>query len=306
MCTTRGDASKRAREHESIRGPRGVMVLTTVAPAKINWTLEVLGRREDGYHEIRSVMQTIELHDEVVVAESDGVELASVRAAIDALGEAGYELRTGVDVAKRIPVAAGLGGGSSDAAATLRLLDQAHGLNLGVDQLADIGAGVGSDVPFFVHGGTAMVEGRGECVTPLADVPPTWLVLVAPPIAIAEKTRTMYGALSRSDFGDGSRTAALVEQLQGGGAINDEMFCNAFERAAFEVFEGLGKYREWLLKAGASTVHLCGAGPALFALASGEAEARAIRARLTRPKMGERTWVVRTIGRAEATLVWEG
>jgi 4-diphosphocytidyl-2-C-methyl-D-erythritol kinase len=278
--------------------------LTTIAPGKINWTLEVLGKREDGYHEIRSVMQTIELHDELRKGDGGG-ELESVRAAIEALGNAGYETRTNVYVTKRVPVAAGLGGGSSDAAATLRLLDSALGLNLGFETLADIGAGVGSDVPFFVHGGTALVEGRGERITRLPDARTTWMVLVAPPISIAEKTRTMYAALRESDFSDGMRTAGLVEHFAGGGAIQDSLICNAFERAAYEVFAGLGKYREWLLEAGAGAVHLCGAGPALFALASGEAEARAIRGRLTRPKMGERTWVVRTIGRAEATAVWE-
>jgi 4-diphosphocytidyl-2C-methyl-D-erythritol kinase len=116
----------------------------------------------------------------------------------------------------------------------------------------------------------------------------------------------MYGALRSSDFSDGSRTSAFVERLQSGGAIEDSMLGNAFERAAFEVFAGLSKHRDWLREAGAASVHLCGAGPALFALASGEAEARAMRRRLTRPKMGERSYVVRTIGRAEATLVWEG
>ncbi len=291
------------------------MTLTTIAPAKINWTLEVVGKRDDGYHEIRSVMQTIELHDELSFEPSDAIEVTyegrePPEGDLVARATSVFARQTGgrgarINVRKRVPEAAGLGGGSSDAAATLRALNRIWGAGYTDEPLAEIGSELGSDVAFFSHGGTALAEGRGERVTPLADAPQSWLVLLVPAISLPEKTRAMYSALGADDFTDGSRTAALVERLAAGSGIEDEMLYDAFERAAYEQFLGLGKFRDWLIEAGARSVHLCGSGPALFALASGEPEARAIRGRLNRQRHGERVHVVRTVGRAEATLVWD-
>jgi len=157
-----------------------------LAYAKINLTLEVTGKRPDGYHELVSIMQTISVADELSLSRAsdltldcDQPELAGednlVLRAARLLGAGGhFELR------KRIPVAAGLGGGSSDAALALRLLDTVHHLHLTPEQLLDAAAKLGSDVPFFLHGGTALIEGRGERVRPLADLPQHWLVLVNP------------------------------------------------------------------------------------------------------------------------------
>jgi 4-diphosphocytidyl-2-C-methyl-D-erythritol kinase len=288
------------------------MPVTTIAPAKINWTLEVLGKRADGFHEVRTILQTIELHDEVSVEASDRVAVSyagrpapredSVRRAADSFAaESG--LGATISVTKQIPVSAGLGGGSSDAAATLRSLAAVWGINEN-DRLPDYARALGSDVTFFLTGGTALAKGRGEVVTPLPDVSETWMLLVVPPISITGKTRRMYSSLRPGDFSDGSNTMQVAERIREGKPIGDDLMCNAFERAAFEAFEGLEKYREWMMAAGARRVHLAGAGPSLFALASGEAEARAMRARITRPKMGERVYAVRTISAAEATLVW--
>jgi 4-diphosphocytidyl-2-C-methyl-D-erythritol kinase len=288
------------------------MPVTTIAPAKINWTLEVLGKRADGFHEVRTILQTIELHDEVSVESSDRVAVSyagrsaprddSVRRAADSFA-AGSGLGATISVTKQIPGSAGLGGGSSDAAATLRSLAAVWGINE-KDRLPDYARALGSDVTFFLTGGTALAKGRGEVVTPLPDVSETWMLLVVPPISITGKTRRMYSSLRPSDFSDGSNTMQVAERIREGKPIGDDLMCNAFERAAFEAFEGLEKYREWMMAAGARRVHLAGAGPSLFALASGEAEARAMRARITRPKMGERVYAVRTISAAEATLVW--
>jgi 4-diphosphocytidyl-2-C-methyl-D-erythritol kinase len=291
------------------------MTLTTVAPAKINWTLEVLGKRDDGYHEIRSVMQTIELHDELSFEPSDAIEVTyegqeAPEGDLVARAAEAFAERTGghgarISVRKRVLEAAGLGGGSSDAAATLRGLNQLWGVGSMDERLAEMGSELGSDVAFFSHGGTALAEGRGERVTPLPDAPQAWLVLLVPAISLPAKTRAMYSTLRAEDFTDGSRTAALVERLATEDGIEDGSLCNAFERAAYEHFPGLGKFRDWLIEAGAGSVHLCGAGPALFALASGEPEARAIRGRLNRQRHGERVHVVRTVGPTEATLVWD-
>ena len=279
-----------------------------IAPAKINWTLEVLGRREDGYHAVRTVMQAIDVCDRLEFGVGEGVRLevegpheASeddlvLRAASLLDGGGGRGARIGVW--KHIPVAAGLGGGSSDAAASLRGLDELWGLGHDEADLMELASQIGSDVPFFLHGGTALVEGRGERVTPLPDARPRWLVVLAPAIQIADKTKRMYAALRPEHFSDGSRTAALVERVRNGEGVREEDLFNAFEEVAFEVFEGLDGYREALLAAGARRVHLGGAGPALFALAEDEAGANAIRDKVSSPD--GRLFVARTLGAAES------
>ena len=286
------------------------------APAKVNWTLEALGRREDGYHEVRTVMQTVEPCDTLRVwaeerpgdpAPPEGAgdgPLLMLRGGNLRLGFAANEMWPGggrvpgtdlifktadlldpdwkrlggVDIAKQIPFVAGLGGSSSDAAAALRALNDVWGLHHDGAALTELAAQIGSDVPFFLHGGTA---------------------LVVPPLHLPEKTRRMYAALTPSDFTDGSRTEALAEQLRAGMPIRDGDLYNAFERAAYAVFEGLDVYREALLAAGAGRVHLAGAGPALFALAEDEAGANAIRDKVSLPA-GGRVFVVRTLTAAES------
>ena len=279
-------------------------------PAKVNWTLEVLGRPDHyrGYHEVRTAIQAIDLCDILEFGAGEGVRLeveGSHEASADdlvlraaALLDGGGGRGARIRLTKRIPVAAGLGGGSSDAAATLRGLDELWGLGLGGERLAEIAVGLGSDVAFFLAGGTALAEGRGERVTPLPDAAETWLVLLAPPIAPADKTRRMYAALKRPEFSDGSRTAALVTAIREGRSVADGGLYNVFERAAYAAFAGLDAYREALLAAGAQRVHLAGAGPTLFALAGDEAGATAIRDKISLP--GGRLYVVRTLTAAES------
>ena len=286
-----------------------------IAPAKVNWTLEVLGRRDDGYHEVRTVMQTIDLCDELELGPAGALALSvegshlpaeddlALRAARLLAEAAGRRPEVAISLRKRIPSAAGLGGGSSDAAAVLRGLDRLWGLGLGPERLAELGARLGSDVPFFVHGGTALAEGRGERITPLPEAPEVWMVLVAPPFKLPDKTRRMYGALTPADFRDGARTSALANRLRQGGPIDDEWLHNAFERAAYQTFEGLAAYRDALLAAGARRAHLAGSGPALFALAADEAEARAIAKRLQ--PSDATAFVARTLTAGEALRVEE-
>ncbi len=286
------------------------------APAKINWMLEVLGRRDDGYHEVRTVMQTVEPCDILEIEPADelqmGVEerhefseddlVLRAASALDEGGGRGARIR----LTKRIPVAAGLGGGSSDAAAALRGLNELWGLDRSDSQLVEVAAGLGSDVPFFVYGGAALAEGRGERVTPLSEPPPTWLVLLAPPLELPEKTRRMYAALTPADFSDGSRADAIVRRIREGGAVDDGSLYNVFERVAYEVFEGLDAYRDALLTAGVRRVHLAGSGPALFALGADEDEARSVHARLRLPggqapgRAPAWAFVVRTLAATEA------
>ncbi len=285
------------------------------APAKINWTLEVLGRRPDGYHEVRTVLQTIDVCDEVRVAPAEALSLSAegpheareddlaLRAAALLADVSGRAPAVHISLAKRIPAAAGLGGGSADAAAVLRGLDRLWGLGLRPQLLAELAAALGSDAPFFVYGGTAFAEGRGEQLTPLPDLPPAWLVLLVPPFRLPEKTRRMYEALTAADFSDGSGSAALARRLEAGEPIAAECLRNAFERAAFATFPGLAAYREALLAAGAERVHLAGSGPGLFALGPTAAAARRLHERLRPP--GGLAFVARTLTAAEAVAVEE-
>ena len=294
--------------------------MRTIAPAKVNWTLEVLGRRQDGYHEIRSVMQTIDLCDELSAELSDspvfetakGEPLADddliVRAARALEGGVGRALPVRIRVTKRIPVASGLGGGSSDAAAVLRLLNRLHQLELSDEELATVGAAVGSDVPFFVYGGTALVEGRGERVTPLPDVPQAWLVVLVPPSSVPEKTRKMYEAIKPFDYADGRRSMEFIKRAGAREPVNMASLYNSFDDSnqgaspATSVFAQLKPYKAALMKAGASGVCLAGAGPALFSVAAYQRQARNI-SRELRPDL--RVCVARTITAAEATAIVE-
>ena len=289
------------------RGSATLAPMRLNAPAKINWTLEVLGRRDDSYHEVRTVLQTVGLCDTLQITPGRDLEFTMegrkvseddlVLRAASLLGQ-GSARGANISLSKRIPVAAGLGGGSSDAAAALRGLNELWGLGYNDSGLAEMAAALGSDVAFFLRGGSALAEGRGERVTPLPDAPAVWLVLLIPPIHVSEKTKRIYAALTAADFSGGTRTDSLVRGIREGRPVDDGSLCNTFERAAYEMFEGLDAYGDALLAAGAHRVHLAGSGPALFALGPGEEAARAVYARLRTP--GGETFVVRTLTAAES------
>ena len=249
------------------------------AYAKINLTLEVLGPpKADGYHKISSVFQTIDLADTLIVQPGSDIHFTCnlsllqsadnlVIRALEALRKASrHEKGADINLIKRIPIASGLGGGSSDAAAALLALNELWHLELAEQELSEIAAHVGSDVPFFLQGGTALVEGRGEKVTPLPPLPSRWLVLLSPPLDIPDKTKNLYASLSPFDYSEGEHTQRLVEAIKLGKPIDDSYFFNSFERVAYRVFDSLEQYRQRFIEAGAASVHLAGSGPTLFAL----------------------------------------
>ena len=283
---------------------------TLSAYAKINLTLEVLGRRADGYHDIASVMQTIDLADTLSFEKDDQVRLLCespglaspdnlvLRAAM-LLQEAG-KCRQGVKMRlqKAIPIAAGLGGGSSDAAATLLGLNEFWKLNLPLQQLIPLASELGSDVPFFLMGGTALVKGRGEWVTPLPALPHAWVVLLKPSIDIPSKTARLYAALEEADFTAGEWTERLVALLHQGIFPDASFLFNVFQRAAFAFYPGLFDYRQRFLDAGAATVHLAGAGPTLFVLVEDRSRGEELHQRLC--GHGLEAYLVQTIGAVSA------
>jgi len=254
-------------------------VLKLQTPAKINLTLEVLGQRPDGYHELRSVFQTVGMYDTLYFEASRKVNITGntedwipgeslVMRTVELIKKRA-RVRKGADirVEKTIPLLSGLGGDSSDAAATVLGLNQLWGLDWEKEKLADVAAELGSDVTFFLTGGTALAEGRGEKITNLPALPRRWVVLMLPDI-VAEKGKTsqMYQALRASHFTDGQTTRRLVEVLITGLSFRPTMLVNNFENVAFAKGSILKTYKEHILKLGATFVHLCGSGPALYTM----------------------------------------
>ncbi len=261
-------------------------MLTILAPAKLNLTLEVKAKRDDGFHEIRSVIQTISLVDRLTFEPGETLEIKS--ASSGWLAEESLVSRTAallrqvtgcsngatITVSKQIPLLAGLGGDSSDAGATLRGLNQLWELGLSREELLKLAVQLGSDVSFFLYGGTARLEGRGERVTPLPALTHRWVVLALPPVArLPGKTKQLYESLTTNHFTDGWITEKLVEVIKGGGQFIDSFLFNTFENVAFTHFSSLDVSRSHMLKMGASHIHLAGTGPALFTLIADKARA---------------------------------
>lgn len=253
--------------------------------AKINLSLEIIRRRPDGFHEIASVMQTISLYDTLTLAPAPDLqfdcnlpELVSEdnlvwRAALRLHELCPEAAQAGADIylEKQIPAAAGLGGGSSNAATTLLALNQFWNLNLSQAQLEEEAARLGSDVPFFLEGGTALAEGRGEKLTPLAPLPRTWLVLLYPEIELpASKTKELYRMLGREDFTAGVVTRTLVRSLERGEKPSLSLFFNGFERVVYERFPQVDQFRQAFVDAGADHVWISGSGPTLFTIVESE------------------------------------
>jgi 4-diphosphocytidyl-2-C-methyl-D-erythritol kinase len=291
---------------------REVGCLRVKASAKVNLSLEVLGKRTDGYHEVRSVMQSIDIVDELWLERSTQLALAAddeglagednlvVRAAELLRHERGQTLGAAMRLKKGIPVAAGLGGGSADAAAALVGLEQLWGPRLSPEQIATLASSLGSDVPFFLRGGTALALGRGEVIRPIARGLEAWLVLLVPPHSVPGKTAKLYGSLSAELWTSGERTLLLAEAISRGRGIAGELMVNSFESIASRLFPELATHRAAMLESGASSVHLSGAGPAIFALLPAEQEASSIAARLS--ERGYNPLVARTLGSQEARL----
>ncbi|MEE8353831.1 MAG: 4-(cytidine 5'-diphospho)-2-C-methyl-D-erythritol kinase [Dehalococcoidales bacterium] len=267
-------------------------MLTATAPAKLNLTLEVLGRRDDGYHEIRSVVQAIDLGDRLTFEATGATEVSCtmpgwnaeeslVMRAVDVVSEAtGSDRGVTIEIEKRIPLMSGLGGDSSDAAAVLLALDRLWQLGLSPEKLHELAARLGSDVPFFLGGGTALMAGRGERLTPLPSPAATWAVVVVPPVPRGPgKTAHAYGRLEASDFTGGEQTERLAATLRSGGSLAGEPLFNAFERSAFAEVNRLVECRDAMLAASGtegSAVHLAGSGPGLFAVVADRPAAEAL------------------------------
>jgi 4-diphosphocytidyl-2-C-methyl-D-erythritol kinase len=250
------------------------------AYAKINLTLDVLGRRADGYHELATIMQTIDLSDTLCLTASDGEQTRLICSRPELSNDENLALRAArlvrerlglrqgltIELDKRIPMAAGLGGGSSDAAAVLVALQRWWQLPLSSEDLLEMAAALGSDVPFFLTGGLAFCEGRGERVTPLPlswPVEMRWLILLKPAISIS--TAAVFRNLSPAAYTDGSHSRAVLEALQEKHMPQEADLHNSLEQSVLVCYPEVAQAREAMLSAGASLVRLSGSGPTLFA-----------------------------------------
>jgi 4-diphosphocytidyl-2-C-methyl-D-erythritol kinase len=275
------------------------------ARAKVNLGLEVLTRRADGYHELRSVMWAIGLADRVTV-ETGGVgitlecaapevprtpENLAWRAAELVRRETGSPTGLRIRIDKRIPVAAGLGGGSADAAAVLAGLARLRARGLGARRLQAMAVALGMDVPFFLGRSPVMARGRGEELRPVPAGADLSLVLANPGFPLT--TRDVYGRLEPADYGDGRRVEALVRALRRGLPAIAAAVGNGLERAAARLWPGLAEVKAALLEAGCLAALMSGSGPTVIGIAPSQRAALGIRDALgARPW---RVWVTRTV-----------
>ena len=254
------------------------------APAKINLTLDVLHKRPDGFHEVEMIMTTVDLADRVWLRPSNDGHI-NIRVserfvpndrknlayqAADLLRRK-YGIREGVEITldKKIPVAAGLAGGSSDAAATLRGLNRLWKLQLSADELAELGAKIGSDVSFCVHGGTALAKGRGEKIQHLPAPPNCWVILAKPSISVS--TADIYRNLDVNSIKHPD-TAGMLEALHSG---NYDKMCdslgNVLEPVTMKLHPQVVVLKEKMEQFGADAVLMSGSGPTVFGFVRQEA-----------------------------------
>lgn len=265
------------------------MQKTVKAPAKINLTLDVIGKRADGYHEVEMIMTTIDLADRITLTEleEDVITIESTNGFVPnneqniAYGAAKilknkFAIKKGISIFihKKIPISAGLAGGSTDAAAVLRGLNDMWNLKLTLTELAEIGLEIGSDVPFCVHGGTVLAKGRGEELEFLPAPPPSWVVLVKPPISVS--TRDIYGRLNLSNMSHPD-TSRMIKAIK---VQNFQQMCdslgNVMEDVTFDLHPQVKCLKERMDSYGAAGVAMSGTGPTVFALTKTEAKARRI------------------------------
>ncbi|MBP1996182.1 4-(cytidine 5'-diphospho)-2-C-methyl-D-erythritol kinase [Paenibacillus eucommiae] len=256
------------------------------APAKINLSLDVLYKREDGYHEVEMVMTMVDLADRIEMQElpRDTIIISS-QAGYIPLDEKNlafqaarlikdrYEVKQGVYIHlnKKIPVAAGLAGGSSDAAAALRGLNRLWKLGIPEKELQTLGAELGSDVPFCISGGTAVARGRGEKLEPIASPPQCWVILAKPPINVS--TAEIYGKFNAKKIKRQPSTPNILAAIQN---RSFDKLCeglgNVLEDVTLHSYPEVRHLKECMQRLGADGVLMSGSGPTVFGLVSKEAK----------------------------------
>jgi 4-diphosphocytidyl-2-C-methyl-D-erythritol kinase len=287
-----------------MKTPRGSRRLVLWASAKVNLALEVLGKRSDGYHEIATVMQAVDLRDRLTLESAQTLSFRSddpglptdernlvVRAARLLRERAGVEAGARIELSKRIPVAAGLGGGSSDAAATLWGLNRLWRLRWTRARLMALGTELGMDVPFFLAGGPALATGRGERLEAVRAPAGYALVLVNPRVALS--TREVYERVPAGWRAEPTGIRRMLEALETKNVTRvAAALTNTLEGVVEPILPAVGRMKAALMAAGALGVLMSGSGPTVFGVARSLDHARQIRRRVNRADWT--CWAVRT------------
>ena len=280
--------------------------MTVAAHAKVNFTLEVFSKRADGYHALRSVVMPISLADTLDIETTDDGSIASdtgydddlcVKAARilkSSVSSLPSSLGAAIRVTKRIPAGGGLGGGSADAAAVLRALNELWAVGLSREELAEIGAQVGSDVPSLVMGRSVIMEGRGEKVAPLSDLQPSTFNLVLVNPGVQSSTKEVYAACEARPLDGENATAKMVAALRAGdlGKIAAALM-NDLQPPAVKQHPEIADVLVSLKTAGVIGAMMSGSGSSVFGLVENESEARRISRELNAG--GLRAWPVHTV-----------
>ena len=286
-------------------------VLTLPSFGKINLHLQVIGRRPDGFHDLCTVFQTISLHDTITVSCGDAIELTCsdpsmpvgernilVRAALALRDASGRGVGAKICLEKRIPAPGGLGGGSSNAAVVLLALRKLWDIDVRIDQLHDIAESLGSDVPFFLYGGTALGMGRGEIVEPIGDFSEEFMLVVTPDVAVA--TRDAFNRLKARSLTkqDSERILRLCRLELESADFKYTAFKNDFETTVFATYPEVERVKQTLLDLDADRAMLSGSGGSVFAVFDKE-ETRQAAMKALDNEVNWRKFAVATISRDE-------
>lgn len=266
-----------------------MLALFEKAPAKINLSLDVLHKRGDGYHDVEMIMTTIDLADRVKLyaIEQDRVEVSlesryvpsdernlAYKAATAFKQKYGIATGVHINIEKVIPVSAGLGGGSADAAAVLRGLNRLWSLGIPLEELAELGASIGTDVPFCVYGNTAIATGRGEKIEPLTSPPACWVVLAKPDIGVS--TRTIFQRIN-PEMLKHPNTKEIIHALSN---KDFNRMCsnigNVLEEVTLKLYPEVQHIKEIMKQSGAPGVLMSGSGPTVYSLAESQSKAKRI------------------------------
>lgn len=260
------------------------------ARAKINLTLDVQHKRSDGYHEVEMVMQSvdfcdylslsprsdtmIQIHSAALFMPTDDRNLA-YRAAEVLHKQLGITRGVTIDIDKRIPISAGLGGGSADAAAVLRGLNTMWELGLSIEELQTIAAEIGSDVPFCIRGGTAVATGRGEMIETVQESPSLWVILAKPSVAVS--TADVYSALDVEGIVYHPRAADMLQALHHASILEvAEIAGNVLEDVTLVMYPEVARVKEHMQRLGSQVTLMSGSGPTVFGLCEREQRAKRI------------------------------
>ena len=281
------------------------MKIDLKAYGKINLALDVLKKREDGYHEVRMIMQTVDLFDRLTLEDRDesGISLKTnlsflpcdennlcYKAAVLLMDEFGVKRGVTIDLEKKIPVAAGMAGGSTDAAAVMVGVNRLFSLGLKNEDLMERGVKIGADVPYCIMRGTALSEGIGEILTPLPPMIECPVVIAKPPVSVS--TKFVYGSLKADEITDHPKVDDMIEAIKAHDlrGVAGTM-ANVLESVTIPEYPVIGQIKEFLLEHGALNSLMSGSGPTVFALFEDEATAQMAAEALRDTQMAKNVFV---------------